>query len=1077
MYLAFAAFLIAASAFSQGVTTSSIGGKVTDGSKEPLLGANVVALHVPSGTVYGAITDFDGFYRIPNMRVGGPYKVTVSYVGFNEFVRENVYLNLGQTERINTVMTESSTALDEVVVTAVNDGFSSNRTGSSTNVSQRDINTLPAASRSIADFVRITPQAQITEGNDGFSISLAGQNNRYNAVYIDGAANNDVFGLAGSGTNGGQTGVNPFSVDAIASFQVNIAPFDVRQSGFSGGSINAITRSGTNDWEGSVYGFVRNQSLVGKTPTSLVETDDEREGVADFTALTYGMRVGGPIIEDKLFFFLNYERQDDETPQPFNINNYDGRSSQADIDGLSNFLQSTYGYNPGIFDNNTRTLESNKVTVKLDWNINENNKVSLRHGYVQGDNLEARNSGDRNIGFLNGSESFLTTTNSTALELNSTFGNKFSNNLIVTHTSVRDDRDPLGAPFPTVDIQDGGGTISFGSEPFSTANLLNTDLTTITNNFEIYAGKHTVTLGANLEFANIKNLFFAFNYGDYTFEDQFNDAGDLLSSGLNQFLTGQDADVYQHGYSLVGDGTVGDESAGSADFKTFQAGFYVQDDIQLSDNFKATLGARIDIPYWRDGAVNDDFNNRTIPLLEAQGKDLQGAKVGQGVQGIAHFAPRVGFNWDVNGDRTTQIRGGMGIFTSRLPLVWPGGTYNNNGVTGGFNFEFGQPFVADINNQFENPAPGSGGVGGNIDLIAGDFKLPQVIKYNIAIDQKLPIWGLIGSVDFLYTDVITDIYYENLNLGAPVGNYAGADNRPFYNRSAEIDDTYQGIYLASNTGGGNATNLTFSLRKPFENGFSGTISYAYGESNKVFDGTSSQNSSQWRNMQTVNGKNSEIPVSRSDFAAGNRYLANVSYELSWNDNIKTTVGLFYEGSQSRPYSFTYREGRDLLNDDSRDNALMYIPRDASEIVFSGDAAEQAAQYERLDTFINSIDYLRENRGNYAERNAVRGPWSHILDLKLLQDFSMDFGNKKHTFQISADIFNFTNMLNKDWGQRNFVFSNVSPLQTVSTGSTPVFTINNGDVNPDGTPNINQVNDSNFQSSRWQAQLGLRYIFN
>jgi len=1077
MYLAFVALLIAASAFSQGVTTSSMGGKITDAAEESLLGANVVAVHVPSGTTYGAISDFDGYYRIPNMRVGGPYKVTISYVGFNDFVRENVYLNLGQTERINISLTESSTALDEVVVTAVNDGFSSNRTGSSTNVSQRDINTLPSASRSIADFVRITPQAQITEGNDGFSISLAGQNNRYNAVYIDGAANNDVFGLAGSGTNGGQTGVNPFSVDAIASFQVNIAPFDVRQSGFSGGSINAITRSGTNDWEGSVYGFVRNQSLVGKTPTSLVENDDEREGVADFTALTYGMRVGGPIIEDKLFFFLNYERQDDETPQPFNINNYDGRSSQADIDGLSNFLQSTYGYNPGIFDNNTRTLESNKVTVKLDWNINENHKLSLRHGYVQGDNLEARNSGDRNIGFLNGSESFLTTTNSTALELNSTFGNKFSNNLIVTHTSVRDDRDPLGEPFPTVDIQDGGGTISFGSEPFSTANLLNTDLTTITNNFEIYAGKHTVTLGANLEFANIKNLFFAFNYGDYTFEDQFNDDGDLISSGLNQFLTGQDADVYQHGYSLVGDGTVGDESAGSADFKTFQAGFYVQDDIQVTDNFKATLGARIDIPYWRDGAVNDDFNNRTIPLLEAAGKDLQGARVGQGVQGIAHFAPRLGFNWDVNGDRTTQIRGGIGIFTSRLPLVWPGGTYNNNGITGGFNFEFGQPFVADINNQFEDPAPGSGNVGGNIDLLAEDFKLPQVIKYNIAIDQKLPIWGLIGSVDFLYTDVITDIYYENLNLGGPVGNYEGADTRPFYDRRAEIDDTYQRIILASNTGGGNATNLTFSLRKPFENGFSGMVSYTYGESNKVFDGTSSQNSSQWRNIQSVNGKNSDIPVSRSDFAAGGRYLANVSYELAWNDNVKTTVGLFYEGSQSRPFSFTYREGRDLLNDDSRDNALMYIPRDASEIVFSGDAAEQAAQYERLETFINSIDYLKENRGKYAERNAVRGPWSHILDLKLLQDFSMNFGNKKHTFQISADIFNFTNMLNKDWGQRNFVFSNVSPLQTVSTGSTPVFTINNGDVNPDGTPNINQVNDNNFQSSRWQAQLGLRYIFN
>jgi len=361
-------------------------------------------------------------------------------------------------------------------------------------------------------------------------------------------------------------------------------------------------------------------------------------------------------------------------------------------------------------------------------------------------------------------------------------------------------------------------------------------------------------------------------------------------------------------------------------------------------------------------------------------------------------------------------------------------------------------------------------------LIAGDFKLPQVVKYNIAVDQKLPFWNLIGSVDFLYTDVITDIYYENLNLGGPVGNYQGADNRPFYNRSAEIDDTYQRIILASNTGGGNATNLTFSLRKPFENGFSGQVAYSFGESNKVFDGTSSQNSSQWRNIQTVNGKNSQIPVSRSDFALGNRISANFNYELEWSDNIKTTFGLFYEGVQSGPYSFTYREGRDLLNDDSRDNALMYIPRNSSEIVFSGDAAEQAEQWARLDTFISSLDYLDENRGSYAERNATRGPWSHVVDLKVLQDFSFNIGAKKHTFQISADIFNFTNLLNKEWGQRKFIAGNVSPLQTVSTGDTPVFTINNGDVNADGTPNLEQLDDFGLQSSRWQAQLGLRYIF-
>jgi len=1083
-YFAMVAFFITAIAFSQGVTTSSIGGQVTDNTGEPLLGANVLAVHTPSGTTYGAITDFDGYYRIANMRVGGPYTVTISYVGFNDFSRENLFLDLGQTSRINPKMSESATALDEVVVTATgNSIFGSDKTGTNTNVSQRDIATLPAASRSIADFVRITPQAQITEGNDGFSISLAGQNNRYNAIYIDGAANNDVFGLAGSGTNGGQTGVNPFSVDAIASFQINIAPFDVKQSGFSGGSINAITRSGSNEFEGSVYGFARNQSLVGKTPPSLVGDDEEREKVDDFSAYTYGLRVGGPIIKDKLFFFLNYERQEEEVPQPFNFSNYAGRASESDLAGLSSFLQSTYGYDPGIFDNNTRTLLSNKITAKIDWNISDNHKLSLRHGFVGADNLEARSSGNRAIGFINGSEAFISNTNSTALELSSSFGSKYANNLIVTHTAVRDDRDPSGAAFPTVRLQDGGGNINFGSEPFSTANLLNTDLTTITNNFEIYSGRHAVTLGANLEFATVKNLFFAFNYGSYTFEDQTDDDGNLTSSGLNQFLTNQRADVYQHGYSLVGNGAVGDESAGSADFKTFQAGFYVQDDIQWTDNFKTSLGLRVDIPYWEDGATNDEFNNNTIPLLEAAGKNLQGAKVGQGIKGIAHLAPRLGFNWDVKGDRTTQVRGGLGVFTSRLPLVWPGGTYNNNGVTGGFTFDAtffgpnaGQFFEPNINNQFENVAPGSGGVGGNIDLLAEDFKLPQVIKYNIAVDQKLPWWNLIASADFLYTDVITDIYYENLNLRGSIGNYQGADNRPFYNRGDEVDDTYGRIILASNTGGGDATNLTFSLRKPFENGFAGQVSYTYGESNKVFDGTSSQNSSQWRNIQTVNGKNSRIPVSRSDFALGNRIFANFSYQLKWSENVKTTFGLTYDGSQSGPYSFTYREGRDLFNDDSRDNALIFIPANSQQIQLSGDEAEQAAQWQRLNTFIENDEYLSANRGEYAERNASRGPWSHVVDFKLLQDFSFNVGEKKHTIQVSADIFNFTNLLNSEWGQRKFIRSNVSPLTTVSTGDVPVFSVNDGIINADGSPNLEELDDFGLQSSRWQAQLGLRYSF-
>ncbi len=1091
-YMALVALLATSMAFSQGVTTASIGGKVTDNTGEPLPGASVVAVHVPSNTTYGAATDFDGFYRISGMRTGGPYQITISYVGFTDDQRDGVFLSLGQTTRINSQMAESATALEEVVITAQGTGvFGPNRTGPSTNISKRDIETLPSASRSIADFVRVTPQAQLTEGNDGFSISLAGQNNRYNAIYIDGAVNNDVFGLAGSGTNGGQTGVNPFSVDAIETFQVNIAPFDVRQSGFSGGSINAITRSGSNEWEGSAYYFVRNEGLAGKTPPDLAGSDD-REKLDDFSAKTYGFRIGGPIVKDKFFAFFNYERQDDEIPQPFNFDNYIGRSSEADLDNLASFLQTTYGYNPGTYDQAVRTLESDKFTVKLDWNINADHKLSFRHGFVQAENLEARSSDADDIGFINGSEFFKTTTNSSALELNSRFGNKYANNFILTYTRVRDDRDPSGDPFPTVGIQDDAGDIEFGSEPFSTANLLNQDIFVITNNFEIYSGAHAITLGTNLEWSSTKNLFFAFNFGDYTFEDQFDGSGALIATGLEQFLNQEDADVYQHGYSLVGSDAVGDESDGAAEFDLFQAGFYVQDEWQITDNFKATAGLRIDIPFWEDGSVNNDFNTRTIPLLEAEGKNLQGARVGQGIDAQIHWAPRVGFNWDVEGRGETQVRGGIGIFTSRVPLVWPGATYNNNGITGGFMFEFGQPFEPDVNNQFKDPAPGSGGVGGNVDLFASDFKLPQVTKYNIAVDQKLPWWDLIASVDFLYTDVIQDVYYENLNIRGPAGNFAGADNRPFYDRRDEIDDTYNRIILGSNTKEGDATNLTIQLRKPYVNGFQGAVAYTYGKSNKIFDGTSSQNSSQWRNQETVNGKNSNLPVTESDFSLGSRFTLNLSYALEYGGEFggKTTFGLFYEALEGQPYSFIYQEGADLLNDDSRDNALIYVPRDASEINLvditdSGGnvVATAAEQWTALNAFINSSDYLSDRRGQYAERNGARAPWSNVVDLKVLQDIYFKSGDKRHTLQLSLDIFNFTNLINKDWGKRYFVSgSAAAPIRTVVGGddaldnlpaaTTPAFTFDPSLTLDD----FEQVDDFGLASSRWQIQLGVRYIF-
>lgn len=1047
--------------FAQGVTTSSINGQVTEANGEPLPGANIVAVHTPSGTTYGVATDFDGYYRISNMRTGGPYSIIISYVGYKEYKNENVFLSLGQSQKISVLLSEDLNALDEVVITGqVNSIFDSGKTGAETKVSQRQVNTLPSISRNIADFARLTPQARIT-GDD--VISIAGQNNRYNAIYIDGAVNNDVFGLAGNGTNGGQTGVSPISLDAIESFQVNVAPFDVRQSGFAGGSINAITKSGTNTFTGSAYTFLRNQDLAGKTPVDLVG-DDGRQKLDEFSSNIYGVRVGGPIIENKLFFFVNYEREDQETPQPFDISTYRGDATAADLSTLSNFLQSNYGYNPGGYTNNTSSLVSDKLIAKIDWNINENNTLSLKHSYVKAVQLNAPSSNTGSINFFNRAINFESITNSTALELNTKIGNKFSNNLVVGYTTVDDNRDPQGNPFPSVQIFDAAGTsIFFGSEPFSTSNLLEQKVLTLTDNFEIYSGKHTVTIGTNNEFSSAYNVFFRQNFGDYRFND------------LDAFYAGT-PNRYRHGYSLLGGS--GDSSQGAAEFDLFQFGFYVQDEVNVSDNFKLTAGVRIDIPYWEDGSENEDFNTRSVALLEAAGKDLKGARVGQGIDPNVHVSPRIGFNWDVNGKKSTQIRGGLGIFTSRVPLVWPGGTYNNNGITAGFIQLTGSnapAFNPNPNTQFQDPAQGSGAVGGQVDLFAKDFMLPQVFKTNIAFDQKLP-FGITFSGDFIWNDNITAVIYENINIAGPQFTTTGAGSRPNYGFQ-KVDNTYSDIYLGSNTGAGSSYNISGTLSKNFITDrldIRTSATYSYGEADGILDGTSSQNSSQWRNLETVNGSN-RPDLSISDFSQGHRVLANSTFEFKWTDKVKTRIGLFYEGAEGSPFSYVYN-GSGLLSDTGSFSALIYVPRNEAEALLIDDGSVTAAQqWAALDAYIEGNDYLRTRRGKFAERNADRSDWVHIVDLKFAQEFGITFGKKVHKFEITADIFNFTNLLNKEWGVRTFAnFNQVQLLNFegfAADGTTPQFTF---DERAGDTDNI--IDDSGLQSSRWQMQVGLRYTF-
>ena len=1079
------------SGYSQGNTNASINGQVFDDQGNSLVGANIVAVLTSTGSKYGSTADLEGYFRISNMRVGGPYTITFSYVGFKTKTVDNVYLQLGDSQNFKIQLTEEASELKDIVVVGEKSNvFNSRKTGAQTIIDSKKINSLPSLSRNIADFARLTPQAQL-RGDD--VISISGQNNRFNAIYIDGAVNNDVFGLASNGTNGGQTGVSPISLDAIEQFQVQVAPFDVKISGFAGGAISAITKSGTNDFEGSAYFLNRNQNFSGMTPPELVSAGGRREKLGNFNATTMGVRAAGAIKKDKLFYFVNYERQDNETPQPFDIENYVGNIKSVTpggtgtvaegIDVLKQNLITRFGFDPGAFTNNKATLTSDKFIAKIDWNINENHKLALRHSLVKATDISPSRSSANTINFLTGAIDFKTTTNSSSLELNSRFNDVVSNNFVVGYTSVVDDRNPFGNPFPNVEIVDGSGRIFLGSEPFSTANLLEQDILTVTNNLEINKGKHTITIGTHNEFSSAKNVFFGRNFGYYRF------------STLNSFLNNQAPNRFRLGYSLVGGD--GDNSQGAAEFDVMQFGGYVQDEVRVEDNFKLTFGVRADIPVWDSYITNQDFNNRTIPLLENAGKDLQGAEVGRRINTQVMLSPRIGFNYDVNGDKITQIRGGLGVFTSRLPLVWPGGAYNNNGVTQGAIDINGatNPLMplfdpnTSVQSQLVNqnganlgPLPGNPGApgqfGGNIDLFARDFRLPQVFKASLAIDRKLP-YGILFSADVTYNDNMSAVTYENLNIQEPTTFLAGADNRPRYNANNRIDNTYQGIYLASNTSEGKAWNTSYTLSKTFVSDkfdvyVQGT--HAYGESTVLFDATSSQNSSQWNNIETVNGSNRIGGLSRSDFDQGHRILGITSLTVKWNENLKTKLGLYYEGAQGNPFSYVYNDNGNLLRDTFSESALIYVPATRTDIVLvdtpGGLTADQ--QWEALNNYIEGNDYLRSRRGNYAERNGDRLNWSHIVDLKFAQEFNVNFGKNKHSFELTADIFNFTNLLNKDWGKRYFAsFDQIQLIDfvDVQANGTPRFR-----YNPNVERTVNQIDDAGLNSARWQAQLGLRYTF-
>ena len=1066
-----------APSWAQGSTSSRMTGRVT-AAGDVLPGATVLAVHNPTGFEYGTITNVEGYYTLNNLNVGGPYTVKITYVGYDESVKEGIYLSLGQTLELDFTLTEASTELDEIVISA-NDLFDGNRTGAETNVDEETINSTPTVERGLNDFLRLTPQANVGNAaavNNG-AISFAGVNNRFNSIFIDGAVNNDVFGLAQSGTNGGQAGISPISPDALEQIQVVLAPYDVTLGGFAGGGVNAVTRSGTNEFEGSAYYFLRNESLTGKTPTD--NPDVVRTQLAPFTVNTYGARLGGPIIKNKLFFFANVEIERREEPRPFIPEDYVGGATVADIEAVGAALQSRYGYDPGGFLNNAQTTDGEKILVKFDYNISQNHKLSLRHSYVKANTKIFPRPSDTQVNFENVGYIFPSTTNSSALELKSNWGNNISNNLILGATIVRDDRDVLGEPFPQIIMQDGNARVVAGTDNFSLSNIVFQDVFTLTNNLNVYKGKHTFTFGTHNEFFNIQNLFTIFSTPRYQY----------FFNGVNRFLAGENPDLVLFGHEQLAGGLTEPRLGDAAEnlgptFSALQMAFYAQDEYQYSDRLKITAGLRLDIPIFLENPPleNTEFNDVTVPLIEAAGYDLQGARASNTPNTQFLLSPRIGWNYDVSGDKSTQVRGGLGIFTSRVPWVWPGGMYIRNGLNSSLFVSGGQPILADPNdwtsNLFNSTSPS-----GDVDLFVDDFKYPQIFRTSMAVDKKLP-GGLVASAEFMYSKTLNNIDVKSVNLAATGETLDGADNRPLYawNGGGRVDPTYTNVVLVGNTSKGHTWNFTTQLQKEFSSNLVASLAYSFTRANSLFDGTGFINYTNWDDILSVNGKN--FPeVSRSVYDVGSRITGFVSYRAEYLDFAATTISLFYNGQSGQPYSFVYNDSNQLTDEsnNSSNTNLIYVPARQQDIVFvdqigsDGMVVKTAAQqWQELDAFIERNDYLSERRGQYAERNMSRTPFESILDLKIMQDFYITTaGGKKHNLQISFDIFNFSNFLNKDWGRRYFVPGNNFPLINfegfVPGTNQPTFTFNDP-----GEPY--SIVQSGIYSARWSAQLGVRYSF-
>ncbi len=1005
---------------AQGVTTAAINGIVADANGAPLPSANIIAVHTPSGTQYGTTSRIDGKYNLNGLRTGGPYSITVSFVGYKPQVSEGVMLQLGQNLKLDFTLYDEAVEFGDITVVGERSSIlNSGKTGAVTSVTTEQIQSLPTINRSFQDFSKLSPLFS------GSSLSAAGRNFKLNNIQIDGTQYNDLFGLGSTGTPGGQANANPISLDAIEEFQVVIAPYDVRLGGFTGGGVNAITRSGDNKLSGSIYGYGRNQDFVGKSPDVL------KTKLSEFSEYQAGLRLGGPIMKDKLFFFVNAEMTKRNEPTQ-NVLLVGKDNLRLAADSLRTALLN-YGYDPGTVDDVTLERPSLKLFARIDWNIGTNHTLTLRHNYVDADDdILPRSSA---VNYSDRLYTFNSATHSSVLQFNSRFGNNLSNELIVGYTMIRDKRE-VGNAFPSIRVGSPISNIDMyaGTEEFSIANILDQDIIEFTDNFSIYSGNHVITVGTHNELFSFYNLFIRNFYGNYRFAN-------VLS------LIAGTPSAYEYRYSLTGN------PRQSAEFSAIQLGGYIQDEWSLAPNFKLTFGARIDVPMFPDSPAKNDSVTKYFGGL-GYGTEIV-------PDGNLLISPRVGFNWDVVGDKSSILRGGVGIFTGRVPYVWISNQYSNTGVEFA-DISVNNPsfFITDPNNQ---PKAGQNGLSAGstteIDMTDPDFKLPQVLRANIGLDQKLPL-NFVGSFDFLYTKSINDPVYQDLNIKSPTGTMA--DGRSYY-AGSRVASYFQRVMLLENTSDNYSTNVSAQIQgEPIQNiylnlGYSGGIAK---DKNSV---VSSQARSQFRYNPVPNSPN-DPPLTRSNFEIASRFFGSVSFSYEFFAQAKTTLTVFYNYQSGRPFSYVFNGD---ANQDGHDaNDLIYIPKDMADLnakyIFTN-----AGEDTKFMAYVARDEYLKNNKGKIAARNGAFEPWFDQIDLRLSQEIPFFFGRE---FELSFDILNFANLLNSEWGWLQQVPNQADGILRRTGNETST-----GRVRVEFTDKENPFVNHPLLS-RWQMQLGLRFTF-